>query len=111
MICDENGALKDRSLFGEGPYKSLNKKIELRDVNNFKGLFAKEKILKGEIVWDAADLNNCECVTKIKLQEYSMDDYNHFYQIGEDLFIIPKNHGGNGKLYDYDLYTNVIFFT
>jgi len=111
MLYDENGALRDRSLFGEGPYKSLNKKIELRDVNNYKGLFAKEKILKGEIVWDAVDLNNSEYIRKKKLQELSIDDYNHFYQIGEDLFVIPKNHGDNGKLYDYDLYTNVIFFT
>jgi hypothetical protein len=46
--------IPDQSLFGEGPYSTLNKKVEIRDHQISiikKGLFAKEKIFKNEIVW------------------------------------------------------------
>jgi hypothetical protein len=100
-------------LFGTGPYSTLNIKVEMKEHPNKiveKGLFAKELIKKGEVVWydpESDDLETFKIDDIHTLSKEKRDFICHFcYQIDENLFRIPKN-GVENEIDDYADFTNV----
>jgi hypothetical protein len=96
--------------FGTGPYHTLNVKIIRRAFqgeDNFFGLFAVEKIYKGEICWEGILDENTLDMTIDEVETWPTEDKEHFhhfaYQIGPNLM-----RGVQDENKDYSIFWFVI---